>query len=135
MASIAARIKEHFMPDCVIILRAAPGSVMFNVSFSTDFALDELKNIRLTQRDHLAKWLLTNEKAMVVGQDPGVFNYLSPAERQTLTLLNVRICVPLIALNRLTGLIFLCSTQEQWGAQRRRHEFTANAHESGKHRF
>ncbi|MEK6320960.1 MAG: ATP-binding protein [Acidobacteriota bacterium] len=115
MASIAARIKEHFMPDCVIILRAAPGSVMFNVSFSTDFALDELKNIRLTQRDHLAKWLLTNEKAMVVGQDPGVFNYLSPSERETLTLLNVRICVPLIALNRLTGLIFLCSTQEQWG--------------------
>ncbi|HWC77781.1 MAG TPA: ATP-binding protein [Blastocatellia bacterium] len=117
MASIAARIKELFTPDGVIVLRAVDAG-MFTVAFGTGAGSDALNGVHITQRDRLPRWLLTNESALVVGKDPSVFNYLSEVERETLSRLNVRVCVPLLALNRLTGMMLLTSTRADWELNR-----------------
>jgi signal transduction histidine kinase len=114
MASISARVRELFLADRMLILRAVPESGIFTVAFSTGYSAADLQCIHLEQRDRLPKWLLANEQAMVVSDNPSVFNYLGPAEREMLLRLEVRICCPLFALNRLTGLIMLSSTVEQW---------------------
>lgn len=114
MASIGARIRELFAADRAVILHAFSDDGMFAAAFSTGCDEELLKNLRFGKNDRLIKWLLTNETAMIVGQDQGVLDFLSERERQILTSLDVRVCVPLIGLNRLTGLILISSTDKHW---------------------
>jgi signal transduction histidine kinase len=114
ITSIIDRIKEMFGTDRVILLHTYPDSNVFSLAFSVGYAPEDLTAVRLTQRDRLAKWLLTNETALVVKHDQGVMNYLSAAEREMLERLDVRVCVPMLALNRLTGMMLLSSTQKGW---------------------
>ena len=114
MASVAARIRELFGADRILILRALGEGGMFSVAFSAGYQADEHRVAQLSQQDRLAKWMLTNETFMVVGRDAGVFNYLSSQEREMLTQLDTRLCLPLMALNRLTGMILLSSTRAAW---------------------
>ncbi|MEW6208057.1 MAG: ATP-binding protein [Acidobacteriota bacterium] len=113
-ASIAARLAERFRADRIILLRAAPDSLLLEVAFSSGYDADDLKTIRLSRQDRMVKWMLTNESLLTVGSDPGVLNYLSEAERSMLARFDIRVCAPLVALNHLTGLILLSSTQKNW---------------------
>ncbi len=113
--SIVDRIKEIFGTDRVILLHAYPDSNVFSLAFSLGYDPETLTGVYLTQRDRLAKWLLTNETALVVEEDQGVMSYLSAAEREMLVRLDTRVCVPMLALNRLTGMMLLSSTQKEWG--------------------
>jgi len=114
MASITARIREIFATDRIIILRDAADDGVLTPVFSSVWEIEDLKDIRLTQHDRLAKWLVTNETSLVLSQNADVFNYLTAAERQMLTRLGVQVCMPLLALNRLTGLLLLCPLEKQW---------------------
>jgi signal transduction histidine kinase len=114
MASIAARIYEIFDTDRIVILTAPTDVSAFSVAFSLGYAAEQVKDIHITRRDRLARWLLTNEVPLDTARDTNVFNYLSAPERDILTGLDVRVCVPLLALNRLTGMALLSSTTEGW---------------------
>jgi signal transduction histidine kinase len=112
--SIVDRIKELFGADRVILLHTYPDSNVFSLAFSLGYDPGTLTGVHLTQRDRLAKWLLTNETALVVEQDQEVMSYLGAAEREMLKRLDVRVCAPMLALNRLAGVMLLSSTQEGW---------------------
>jgi signal transduction histidine kinase len=116
MSSLAARIREQFAPDSVLILRAVD-SGFFTVAFCTG-QIPNAESIRLTPRDRLSKWLLTNETALVLSESPHIVSYLTEAEREMLAAFHVRVCVPLVALNRLTGMILLCAEAETWHPDR-----------------
>jgi len=112
--SIVERIKEIFGADRVILLHTYPDSNVFSLAFSLGYDPEALTSWRLTQRDRLAKWLLTNETALVVEKDQGVISYLTATEREMLQRLDTRVCVPMLALNRLAGVMLLSSTQKGW---------------------
>ncbi|HKC64395.1 MAG TPA: histidine kinase dimerization/phospho-acceptor domain-containing protein, partial [Pyrinomonadaceae bacterium] len=112
MSSVAARLRELFGTDRIVILRALTDGGMFSVAFSAGYSADELKSVHLGQQDRLAKWMQTNETILVTERDRSVLDYLSAQEREMLMQLKVRASVPLVALNRLTGMILLSSTQE-----------------------
>jgi signal transduction histidine kinase len=112
--SIVDRVKEIFGTDRVILLHTYPDSNIFLLAFSLGYDSETLTGVHLTQRDRLAKWLLTNETALVVDKDQGVMSYLSATEREMLHRLDVRVCVPMLSLNRLTGIMMLSSTQREW---------------------
>jgi two-component system, NtrC family, sensor kinase len=112
--SIVDRIKEIFGTDRVILLHTYPDGNVFSLAFSLGYDPETLTVVHLTQRDRLAKWLLTNETALVVEKDQGVMSYLSATEREMLERLDARVCVPMLALNRLTGMMLLSSTQKEW---------------------
>jgi signal transduction histidine kinase len=111
MSSVVARLRELFGTDRVVILRALSEGGMFSTAFSCGYSADELKSLHLGQQDRLAKWMQTNETILLTERDTSVFNYLSEREREMLRHLNVSACVPLVALNRLTGMILLSSTE------------------------
>jgi len=112
--SIVDRIKEMFGTDRVVLLHTYLDSTVFSLAFSSGYDPEALADTHLTTRDRLARWLLTNETALVVEQDQEVMRYLSAAEREMLERLGVRVCVPMLAMNRLTGLMLLSSTQKHW---------------------
>jgi two-component system, NtrC family, sensor kinase len=112
--SIVTRIKEIFGTDRVILLHAYPDSKVFSLAFSLGYDPEALTGVNLTPRDRLAKWLLTNETALVAEKDQGIMSYLSATEREMLERLDVRVCMPMLALNRLTGIMLLSSTQKEW---------------------
>src|SRR5262245_12218285 len=112
--SIIDRIKEIFGTDRVILLHTYPDSNVFSLAFSLGYDPEIFTGLHLTQRDRLAKWLLTNETALVVDKDQGVMSFLSATEREILERLDTRVCVPMLALNRLTGVMLLSSTQKEW---------------------
>jgi two-component system, NtrC family, sensor kinase len=112
--SIVDRIKEMFGTDRVILLHTYPDSNVFSLAFSLGYDPETLTSVHLTPRDRLAKWLLTNETALNMEQNQGVLSYISAAEREMLERLDVRVCVPMMALNRLTGMMLLSSTQKGW---------------------
>ena len=113
-ASIAARIQELFGPDLLAIFQLDSERGIFFPSFSVGFQEGELAGVRLPRRGRLAKWLLVNESCLIVPQAPGVYEFLSPAEQELLNRLHVSVAVPLISMNRLTGIILLGSHQAEW---------------------
>ena len=112
-ASIAVRFAEIFGTDRIIVLRATTDNGIFEVKFSMGWSNRDI-DIRLSSRDRLAKWLFRNEAVLAVGSNQSVISSLSDGEREMLQDLDIRVCVPLLALNRLTGIMLLSSSQKNW---------------------
>lgn len=113
-ASIGARLTELFACDRILILQLDPERGTFKPTFSLGFDLNVLGNSPLRRHGRLAKWLLVNETCLIVPRTSGVDEYLSEAEQEMLGRLQIRFCVPLISLNRLTGIIMLGSEKAGW---------------------
>jgi signal transduction histidine kinase len=113
-ASIAARLKELFGCDRVAIFQLEAGRPVFIPHFSSGVSISEWEDFLPRRRGPLAKWLLVNETCLVVPRAPGVCEYLSDSEREMLARFGIQVCIPLISLNRLTGIIMLGSTDPEW---------------------
>lgn len=113
-ASIAARIQELFQPERILIFHSDPEKEMFALGFTSGVPAEELSGARLRRRGPLARWLLVNETCLIVPDQRGVYEYLSEDEQQLLARWQIRVCVPLIALNRLAGVIMLGSSRPDW---------------------
>lgn len=114
MSAITTRITEMFGADRVAVFRALSDRAELIPAFCSGWTLDELKGVQLVASDRLVKWLIINEAPLIVNKHTDVINYLSQAERDLLKRLGVDVCAPLLALNRLTGLLFLSSTDRSW---------------------
>ncbi len=85
-----------------------------NLEFDVE-AGERFDALRLRPADNLINWLRVNEAPLAVEPGSGVFRFLSPAEQETLVSLGVRICAPLVSMNRIIGLLLL--------GPRREHDF------------
>jgi signal transduction histidine kinase len=113
-ASIAARLTELFGCDRVVFFQLEAGRAAFAPKFSLGIPIEEWGGFVLRRRGPLTKWLLIDETCLIVPRAQGVYDYLSDTERQMLERWGIRVCVPLISLNRLTGIIMLGSQQTEW---------------------
>ena len=71
-----------------------------------------LRSVCFERDDRLLKWLDTNETHLMVKDNPGVLEFLEPWERNLLERLGVDLVLPLIAMNRLVGMLFLTARGE-----------------------
>jgi len=113
-ASVAVRLQELFHSERVLILQLEPQQLSFVPGFSIGFQSQELEGVRFERRGGLARWLLVNESALRVKEQHDVVLCLDAAEAGLLHRLHVRVCVPLLVLNRLTGIVLLGSKDEKW---------------------
>src|SRR5512140_3418943 len=113
-ASVAARINELTGAGRIVILQLEPDKGVLTPTFSMGVDRDAVNGLRLEKRGRLARWLLTNEACLVVPRAPGVYEYLHEYEQHMLTSVGVRVCVPLVSVNRLIGLILLGSDRADW---------------------
>jgi signal transduction histidine kinase len=113
-ASVAARIRELFNPGRMVILEPDPATGSFLPGFSFGLQEGDLAGLRLAARGKLARWLAVNETCLLLDRQPGVHEYLDPAERDLLDGLRLNVCVPMVSLNRLTGILLLGSGRPGW---------------------
>lgn len=113
-ASVAARIRELLDPDRMAVLEPDRATASFLPGFSFGVAEADLASLRLPARGKLARWLSVNETCLVLDRQPGVHEYLDAAERDLLDRLRLTLVVPMISLNRLTGILLLGSDQPRW---------------------
>lgn len=106
-ASVAARIRELLDPERMAVLEPDPAAGGFLPGFSFGLAESDLAGLRVPARGKLARWLSVNETCLVLDRQPGVQEYLDPAERDLLDRLRINVCVPMLSLNRLTGILLL----------------------------
>jgi signal transduction histidine kinase len=117
-ASVAARIRELFDPGRLIILEPDRVTGNFLPGFSFGLEPGDLAGLQVPARGKLARWLSANETCLVVDRQPGVHEYLDPVERDLLDRLRLNLCVPMVSLNRLTGILLLGSDRPGWGIGR-----------------
>ncbi len=113
-ASVAARIKELTGAGRIVILQLEPEKGVLTPTFTMGVEREAVRGLRLEKRGRLARWLLTNEACLVVPRALGVYEYLDEYEQHLLSSIGVRVCVPLVSLNRLIGLILLGSDDAAW---------------------
>ncbi len=68
-------------------------------------------HVSFARNGRLVRWLRVNEEPLLLDSEPGVVAFLDAPERAALEDLGITACVPLVAMNRLTG--FLLVTPEQ----------------------
>jgi signal transduction histidine kinase len=117
-ASVAARIREILDPDRLIILQPDAEGASFVPSFAHGLLPEELATVRIAARGKLARWLHVNETTLVLDRRSGIYEYLDRAEKDVLVGLRLVLCVPMINLNRLTGILLLGSDRKRWSPSR-----------------
>jgi signal transduction histidine kinase len=117
-SSVAARIRELFNPDRLVILQPDADGASFVSTFSIGLTPEALAGARIASRGKLARWLSVNETSLVLDHRPGVYEYLDPVEKELLARLRLNLCVPMIHLNRLTGIFLLGGDRKGWSPSR-----------------
>jgi signal transduction histidine kinase len=117
-SSAAARIRELFDPDRLVILQPDPEGASFVPTFATGLAPEDLPDLRIASRGKLARWLSVNETSLVLDRRSGVYDYLDASEKEILARLRINLCVPMIHLNRLTGILLLGEDRKGWSPSR-----------------
>lgn len=114
-ASVSARLAELFRPAAVVLFRLDSEKNLLlprqGLSANGD---GRTPAARFRPAGRLARWLLVNETCLVLGEAPGIADYLEPEERELLARLEARVCAPLLSMGRLTGLVLLCSPDPRW---------------------
>ncbi len=76
-----------------------------------------VKGITFSSADPLVKWLKVNKTHLSLKDQPGVLDYLTPREKETLGSIGAELCYPIISMNRLIGILFI-------GAKAKRERFS-----------
>src|SRR5262245_52180939 len=113
-ANIAGRLKEIAGCELATLCEYERGADAYVAAFSTWQDPTAVRTVRLEVNGTLAKWLRVNEKPLLTRDSSGIFEYLDESERHLLSELDVRICVPLFAGNRLIGVVLLGSRNPEW---------------------
>jgi two-component system, NtrC family, sensor kinase len=107
--NLVDRISTWVGTKRIAILTANTRVEAYTVRGSLGFAGEELANVVLQDDARLVKWLNTNETYLIPSEHPEVLDYLKPEEKELLEKFSVEVVFPLVAANRLVGIIFVSS--------------------------
>jgi len=110
------RLREIAACESAMFLEYQQGREAFVASYTTDLDSDDVGRLTIPAGGRLARWLRVNEDALLVPDTRGIFDYLETLERDVLTTRHVRVCVPLVAVNRLVGIMLLADPNPNWHA-------------------
>lgn len=103
----AVRLQEIFGLERVVVLLRDESDTAFRHVAARGIASALAATATIPVAGRLAQWLRVNEIPLALHENPGAAAFLDDAERSTLTGLGTGICVPLVAMNRLIGILLL----------------------------
>ncbi len=112
--AICGRIHEIAGCESVVFCEYQPSREAFVASYGPELDEASASQVVFGSGSRLAKWLRVNEEPLPVPDSRGVYEYLVPEERDMLRGLQVRLCLPLVAVNRLVGILLLLDRDPQW---------------------
>lgn len=101
------RIKEIIPIQKLILVMYDQDRGKFTVNNFLGYEESEIKKVSFLSNEPLIKWLKVNKTYFNIKDQPGVFNYLTKKEKNTLKSLVTELCFPLVSMNRLIGIIFI----------------------------
>ncbi len=115
---LCARMKEIFCAGTVTISLFDPITRRYAGMMARGSDAQSAPLFGFFESNPLVRWLNVNQSLLNVRVDKGVFDFLSPEEKLVLETHRVALVVPLIALNRLTGMLFLSDKEDGTGYTR-----------------
>ncbi len=111
-ASIASRVRELVACDSVTFCAFK----LEDAAYVGDYSSPPAPPVRprFATNGTLVKWLRVNEEPLLIHHPSGVFEHLTAPERELLTALHVRVCVPISAGIRLIGILLVCAEDAGW---------------------
>jgi hypothetical protein len=104
-AAIAHRLRELAGGERALFCELRPVSKVYAPVAGDGLDPGRCTDIAIHLDGSLVKWLSVNEEVMGVPDPRGAHQFLDPDERAAFEAHDVRLCVPLISLNRLLGLV------------------------------
>lgn len=115
---LCARMREIFCSGTVTISLFDPITRRYAGMMARGSDAQSAALFGFFESNPLVRWLNVNQSLLNVRVDRGVFEFLSPEEKLVLETHRVALVVPLIALNRLTGMLFLSDKEDGTGYTR-----------------
>jgi GAF domain-containing protein len=109
---LCARMKEIFCAGTVTISLFDPITRRYAGMMARGSDAQSAPLFGFFESNPLVRWLNVNQSLLNVRVDKGVVDFLSPEEKLVLETHRVALVVPLIALNRLTGMLFLSDKED-----------------------
>jgi len=115
---LCARLREIFGSGTVTISLYDPITRRYAGMLARGSDAQSAPLFGFFESNSLVRWLNVNQSLLNVHLDRGVFEFLSPEEKLVLDGHRVALVLPLIALNRLTGILFLSDKEDGTGYTR-----------------
>jgi signal transduction histidine kinase len=112
--TICARVREIAGCQAALICEYAPAREAFVAAASNDLDTAAAEPLVIRASGRLARWLRVNEEPLPVPDTRGVYEYLDAEEKAVLASLGIRVCLPLVAVNRLVGILLLADLRASW---------------------
>ena len=105
--NIISKIREITKVDAIFIYLFDPDLNYFQIAESRGIKNQDNNKLFLLPDDPLISWFTINEDYLIISDNYQIFSYFSGKEQQIIKELNIDFIFPLIAMNRVTGLICL----------------------------
>jgi signal transduction histidine kinase len=102
-----SKFSEMFLADSVYLVLLEPVTERYVGRRARGLRQELLPKFNFSQKDNLIRWLNVNKCSLNLMNQSQVVEFLSAAERQLLADAAIRIVIPMIVINRLTGALFV----------------------------
>ncbi|MFQ6114238.1 MAG: ATP-binding protein [bacterium] len=107
LENFTAKLQEIFRAHNIYVILIEPITDRYVGKKAKGNQIEWLAKFNFSHSDNLIKWLNVNRCALDVGRDTEVVKFLSSREQELLHKTDTVLVVPLIAVNRLTGALFI----------------------------
>lgn len=105
--NITSKIREVIKVDNIFIYLINPDLNRFQLARARGFKIKETEQLYFLPEDPLIRWFAVNQTYLIVSEHPQIFSFFSEREQELLKMTDVDFIFPLIAMNRVTGLVCL----------------------------
>jgi len=104
--NVIAKIREIIPVDTILIYLLNPDLNRFELAETRGYGSElEENRYAFSPEDPLIRWFTTNETSLVISQKSEIFSYFSDHEQSIIRETGIDLIFPLLAMNRITGLI------------------------------
>ena len=106
--NVIAKIREVIHVDAILIYLLNPDLNRFELAETRGYGSEfEENKYDLLPDDPLIRWFAINETSLVISKKPEIVSYFSDHEQSIIRETGIDLIFPLLAMNRITGLICL----------------------------
>ena len=118
--NISSKIREIIKVDNIFIYLINPDLNRFQLAKARGFEIKKSDQFYFLPDDPMIRWLAVNETYLIISENPQIFSFFSEREQELIKNTHVDFIFPLIAMNRVTGLV--CLAPKVAGAKLNREE-------------
>lgn len=107
--NISSKIREIIKVDNIFIYLINPDLNRFQLAKARGFEIKENDQFYFLPDEPMIRWFATNETYLIISENTQIFSFFSEREQELLKTTSVDFIFPLIAMNRVTGLVCLGS--------------------------